>query len=210
MNNCCIFNTIIDERHSSYEKYTSHFIWKGCVWEGVGDRTEMQHIDPHSCCHQRSFPVLQGCSTGGRGTQLSAGCCFLYSIISPTLWSPKLINRRELRAPYVGCWLSLPHLVSNRSGLQILRQGPEGSPPLLGTGFLYRILSPTDWISCALSYIIVHAHSISPHNWPSQYELPPSLEWHVWSGWRSIYDTVVPLLATGPHARYDHLFLFSG
>ena len=26
---------------------------------------------------------------------------------------------------------------------------------LLGAGFLYRILSPTDWISCALSYIIV-------------------------------------------------------
>ena len=27
--------------------------------------------------------------------------------------------------------------------------------PLLGAGFLYRILSPTDWTSCALSYIIV-------------------------------------------------------
>ena len=39
----------------------------------------------------------------------------------------------------------------------------------------------TDWISCVPSYIIVHAHSISPHNWPSEYELPPSLEWHVWS-----------------------------
>ena len=31
-------------------------------------------------------------------------------------------------------------------------------PAYLGAGFLYRILSPTDWISCALSYIIVHAH----------------------------------------------------
>ena len=34
--------------------------------------------------------------------------------------------------------------------------------PLLGAGFLYRILSPTDlvsktdWISCVLSYVIVH------------------------------------------------------
>ena len=35
------------------------------------------------------------------------------------------------RAPSAGCWLSLPHLYSNWSGLQ------------------------TDWISCALSYIIV-------------------------------------------------------
>ena len=83
------------------EKYTSHFIWKGCVWEGVGDRTELQHTDPHSYGHQHFFPVLLGCSTGGLGPSLS------------------------------GCWFSLPHLISNWSGLQ------------------------TDWISCALSYIIV-------------------------------------------------------
>ena len=40
------------------EKYTSHFIWKGCAWEGVGDWTELQHIDPHSYGHQCFFPVL--------------------------------------------------------------------------------------------------------------------------------------------------------
>ena len=33
---------------TSLKKYTSHFIWKVCMWEGVGDRTELQHIDPHS------------------------------------------------------------------------------------------------------------------------------------------------------------------
>ena len=33
---------------------------------------------------------------------------------------------------------------------------PEAwGPTLLGAGFLYRILSPTDWTSCAPSYIIV-------------------------------------------------------
>ena len=74
------------------EKYTSHFIWKGCVWEGVGDRTELQHIDPHSYGHQRFFPVLLCCSTGGPGAQLSAECCFLNSIISPSLWSPNSLN----------------------------------------------------------------------------------------------------------------------
>ena len=59
--------------------------------EGVGDRTELQHIDPHSYGHQHCvFLVLQGCSTGGPGTQLSAG------------W-----------------WLSLPHFVSNSSDLQL-------------------------------------------------------------------------------------------
>ena len=97
------------------EKYTSHFIWKGCMWEGVGDRIELQHIDPPLYWPlPRFFPVLLGCSTEGLGAQPlcvlvfstashlqlvwsltaqsgvprvpSAGCCFLYSIISPTLW----------------------------------------------------------------------------------------------------------------------------
>ena len=27
----------------------------------------------------------------------------------------------------------------------------------------------------------LHAPAISSHNWPSEYALPPSLEWHVWS-----------------------------
>ena len=84
------------ERHSSLEKYTSHFIWKGCVWEGVGDGTELQHIDPHSIGHN----------------------CISY----PFSWAAQL-----------GAW----------------------GPTLLGACFLYRILSLTDWTSCAPSYIII-------------------------------------------------------
>ena len=78
-----------DERHSPFrKKYTYHFIWKTCVWEGVRDRTELQHIDPHSYGHQRFFPVLLISSNGGMGLSLS------------------------------GCWFSLLHLISNCSGLQ--------------------------------------------------------------------------------------------
>ena len=77
-----------DKRHSYFRKYTSPFIWKGCMWEGVEDRTELQHIDSHSYGHQRFFPVLLGRLTGGLGPSLS------------------------------GCWFSLPHLISNWSGLQ--------------------------------------------------------------------------------------------
>ena len=41
------------------------------MWEGVGDRTELQYIGPHSYGRQRCvFLVLQGCSTGGPGAQL--------------------------------------------------------------------------------------------------------------------------------------------
>ena len=75
--------------------YLSHFIWE-VVCEGVGDRTELQHIDPYSYGHQRFFSVLLGCSTGGLGASLS------------------------------GCWFSLPHLVSNWSGLQTLNRGSRG------------------------------------------------------------------------------------
>ena len=71
------------------EKYTSHFIWKVFMWEGVGDRTELQYIYPHSYGHQYcGFLVLKGYSAGGPG------------------------------AHSAGCWLSLPHLVTNGSGLQ--------------------------------------------------------------------------------------------
>ena len=99
---------------------TSHFIWNGCVREGVGDRTELQHIDPHSYGHNCFFPVLLCCSTGGLGpTQLGAG--FLYRILSPTATA-----QSGAWGPYsAGCWLSLP------------------------------LLSPTEWTSCTLSYIIV-------------------------------------------------------
>ena len=38
-------------RHRSLEKYTSHLFEKVWVWEGVGDRTELRHIDPHSYGH---------------------------------------------------------------------------------------------------------------------------------------------------------------
>ena len=69
---------------------------KVLLWEGVGDGTELQHIDPHSYGHNHiSFPLS---------------------------WAAQ---QRAWR------------------------------PTLLAAGFLYHILSSTDWTSCALSYIIV-------------------------------------------------------
>ena len=66
------------------EKYTSHFIWKGCVLEEVVDRTELQHTDPHSIGHNCvSFPSSWAAQPGAWGpTLLGAG--FLYRILSPT------------------------------------------------------------------------------------------------------------------------------
>ena len=88
---CRIITTTQYRRATQFvEKYTSHFIWKVCVWEGIGDRTELKHIDPHSISHNHvSFPFSWAAQPGAWGPSLSAGC-----------------------------WLSLLHLVTNWSGLQ--------------------------------------------------------------------------------------------
>ena len=107
---------------------TSHFIvrvqkglLKVCVWEGVGDRTELQYIDPHSYGRQRCvFLVPQGCSIGGPCAQLSDG------------W-----------------WLSLLHLISNFSEPQLNRGPQEPRGPLSAwRGFPYHIssLTPSPWL----------------------------------------------------------------
>ena len=89
----------------------------------------------------------------GHGGPASLGHVPQFSIFSPTGLIPNWLIG-SLRAPSAWYWLSLPHLVSNWSGLQTAQSGAWGLP-LLGAGFLYRILSPTDRISCALCYIIV-------------------------------------------------------
>ena len=93
-----IFNTIKMSGHSSLEKYTSHFIWKGSKgllkvllcerW--VGDWTEQQHIDPHSYGHNSfSFPFSWAAQPGAWGPSLS------------------------------GTWSSFQHLLSNWPELQL-------------------------------------------------------------------------------------------
>ena len=75
--------------------YLSLF-WKGCVWEGVGDWTELQHIDPQLFWISQSFfPVLLGCSMGGLGDQPLLGHGSHSSIFTPTdlnFLSPGLYN----------------------------------------------------------------------------------------------------------------------
>ena len=86
--------------------------------------------------------------------------------------SPGLLNRGPRGPASAGCWLSLPHLVSNWSGLHTATaQSGAWGLPLLGSCFLCSILSPTDWISSALCYIIVQRppsscgrHKLHPFN----------------------------------------------
>ena len=91
---------------------------KVLLWEGVGDRIELQHIGPslmaiRSCV----FLVLQGYSTGGLGVQ------FVWDIISfqhlLTNWSGLQTKSGVQTAPSAGWWLSLPRLVSDLSDFQL-------------------------------------------------------------------------------------------
>ena len=88
----CIQTTQWRRATQFLEKYTSHFIWKGCVWVVVGDRTELQYIDPRSIGHNCvSSPFSWAAQPGTWGpTLLSAG--FLFRILSPTGLVSKLTD----------------------------------------------------------------------------------------------------------------------
>ena len=105
-----------DERHSSLEKYTSHFIWKGSkglqkvlLWEGVANWTKPQYIDPHSYGHNSvSVPFSWAAQPGTWGPSLSGTCSSFQHLLSDCNCSI-----RGLKAPSAGCRFSLPHLISN-------------------------------------------------------------------------------------------------
>ena len=112
-----------DERHSPLEKYTSHFIRKGSkglfkvlLWEWVGNRTELEYIDPHSAISVVSFSFTRAAQPEARGPTL---CWILTSSTASCL---QLLDHQtqsgDPRAPSAWWWLSLPHLVTNGSGLE--------------------------------------------------------------------------------------------
>ena len=85
-------------------------LFKVCVWEGVGDRTETAmfwppHLWPSALCLSRS---LDAQPEAQRPTLLGDG--FLYGILSATSLDP---NSSEPQGPFGLLWLSLLHLVYN-------------------------------------------------------------------------------------------------
>ena len=81
--------------HRSWEQYTSHFIRKGCVWEGVGDWTELQHIDPPNSSGTAFLSRSPGLLNRGPRGPASAGTWFSFQHLSPTVLnflSPGLYN----------------------------------------------------------------------------------------------------------------------
>ena len=129
--------------HSSFEKYTSHFIWKGSkglrrvlLWERwVGDWTELQHIDHHSSGHNSvSFLFSWTAQPGAWGPSL----CWDMVLIpaSRTSCAPSYIsvlcplnsNRRQSRlslTTLTGCTCYLHRCISyfdSLAGLEVNMQ----------------------------------------------------------------------------------------
>ena len=96
-------------------KTREDFICNVCVWEGVGDRTELQYIDPHSYGHQHCVFLILLMLNRRPGGPL----CWLSLLHLITNWSGPQSPSGVLKAPSAGWWLSLPHLVSNSSDLQL-------------------------------------------------------------------------------------------
>ena len=166
---------------------------KVLLWEGVGDRTELQHIDPHSYGHQRSvFLILQGCSTGGPGPNSLLDAGFLYGILSPTRLVSKLTD-----------FLSSPSYMIVQSPTQYLpiTGHRDVSLPLSlewhvwlsSSGnhchAVHRSLSSGASVyDCTMWFYLVPYCQPGPPT-PMEYATSTSLEWHVWPGRRSIYNT---------------------
>ena len=132
---CCIlicrniFNTI-KTSDSSLEKYTSHFIERVVCERELETKQNCNILTPTQLAMTAFLSRSPGLLNRGPGDPVSLGHVLLYPASSLQLiWSPTPL---------------IPNSQSGAWGL-----------PLLGAGFLYSILSPTDWISCALSYIIV-------------------------------------------------------
>ena len=87
-----------------FRKIYLSLYWKGCVWEGVGDRTELQHIDTHLL----AITVLLGCSTGGPGAwgPSLCGCWFSLSHLISNSSDPQLTDFC-LHPGYIIIWCPL-------------------------------------------------------------------------------------------------------
>ena len=127
------------------EKIYLSLYLKGCVWEGVGDRTKTATYWPPQPLRTSPCVVLVplSCSTGSLRAQPIWDMFSFQQLL--TNWSDLQTQSGVPRAPSAGWWLSLPHLVSNSSDLQ-----------------------PSDFLSSP-SYIIVQSptQSLEWHVWLS-------------------------------------------
>ena len=184
------------------------------MWEGGGDRTELQYIDSYSYGRQRCvFLVLQGCSTGGPGAQLSAGW-WLSLLHLITNWSPKLhrgsrgplrpgvafptTSYQQLHWSLTLCLPVFTELYNSSTSTQSLEWHVWSSSSGNNCHAVQRSLSSgTSIYECIMGFSpcpissAKSAHAISFDYWPLECVTSfqrITLEWHVWLDRRSKYN----------------------
>ena len=159
---------------------------KSYVWEGVGDRTELQHIDPPLLWPSAFLSRSQGLLNWRPSSLLGAVCST--HLVSKLVRSPNLLIG-GLRAPSAECWLSLPHLLSKlvwspNFGMACFDHHRAEINVMKFTG---HPLPMHQFVTVPWDFNPVPYCQLSSPT-PMEYALPPSLEWHVWPGRRSIYN----------------------
>ena len=167
------------------EKYTSHFIER--VRKGYSRFYCERELETEQNCNILT-PTLMAisvvsflfswCSTGGPGPSFLLSAGFLYHILSPTSLVPKLTD-----------FLSSPSYIIVQSPTKSLEWHVWSSSSGNNCHAVHRSLSSGASIyDCTAGfYLVPFCQPSSPTS--MEYALPPSLEWHVWPGRRSIYNT---------------------
>ena len=99
------------------EKYTSHFIEKVVCERELETEQNCNILTPTLLAITALLSRSPGLLNRGPGGPASLGHVPQSSIFSPTGLISKL-SIGDPEAPSSGCWLSLPHLFTTRSGLQ--------------------------------------------------------------------------------------------
>ena len=108
----CITRHNKDERHSSLEKYTSHFIERVVCERELETEQNCNILTPTLLAITAFLSRSPGLLNRGPGGQASLSAGFLYRILFPIRLIPNWLIG-GLRTPSAGCCLFLPHLVSN-------------------------------------------------------------------------------------------------
>ena len=101
-----------DERHSLLEKYTSHFIEKVVCERELETKQNCNILTLTLLAITAFLSRSPGLLNWGPGGPASLGHVLIPASSLQLVWSPNWLIR-GLRAHSAGCWLSLPHLVSN-------------------------------------------------------------------------------------------------
>ena len=180
---------------TSLKKYTSHFIWKGsCERELETEQNCNILIPTLMAISIVSFSFSRAAQPEAWGPRSLLDAGFLYRIFSPT----GLVSKTN--------WLPVSTEIYNSSIAHSI------SPHNWPSGCVTSAVLGMAWVRVGMEITVTQftCHSLPVHQsmtapldfhpvpycqpdspTPMEYALPPSLQWYVWPGRRSIYNKTV-------------------